>query len=324
MIAAPGAVANHRWRERAVVRSADGTAKSDRTTRQDPGSPLLLAATKEASSFVSGGVVVASGVAQATVNGAGRVALVIVCLTAAAFLLIRVLQIGVGRKRRRGERHPYTADDLANVPRYKRALRRIASLPRLEDLTEEVELIISVGDHDRADVVTEKRLTAASPALICRVIKPIRAYTSEPVSYDALDLTIESARDDVQVVALPLAESLQEIVVLALFQSDAIGPVPWQVTYEAPGLWGPLRENGADVLRWVPQISERWNHPGRLVKLTVQFILPMHVAGITVSERHGRGRQRFDVLQTGEKRVTWIDDAPSDERYVWDLTGIFQ
>jgi hypothetical protein len=263
----------------------------------------------------------ASGVAQLVTSGPGRVVLIFVFTAAVLFLAGRLSYPLMTRSL-----VAQLAEKTAEVDRYRAALRRVANPPQLSLLEEELQIVVTIGAGRSEDHILQRHKTTAQPSLLYRMIRPITPFGSRPTSYLDLELQARSMSEDVHLSILPLSENTAGVWLLILLQPQLTGEMEWEIEYRAPGLWDPLRDphQGVDSLGWIPRLGRDLTYADRLTRFEVQFLFPRNAGGVTVRETgRGRGSQTTDVLPTGQKRVVWVDNAPSVERYEWELSAAF-
>jgi hypothetical protein len=304
-----------------VVRTEDGgsspSAAPERRAERTTVESLLPNPVREAWIVGTAVVAVASGAAQLVVSGTGRVLLAALFLGTLAFLGIRLWRL-------------YPADRLARltddlhareyeIRRYRNAVERIVDrqFPLFE---ERVEITVAIGAASGDDVVTERHWTTPKPYLVYRLIRPITAVHGQVLpSYEELRLACEVRGEDVGLAILPVSETLDGILVLILFQPGLREETEWSLRYRAPRLWDPLRAEGYDHLGWTPSTRDGRGAATAITHLTVHFLFPPGARGAGVWERHDLGNQITVNLPSEQRRVTWVDDAPSATRYDWEL-----
>jgi hypothetical protein len=191
-------------------------------------------------------------------------------------------------------------------------------------LEETLELVVTIGATSGEDRIIQRHVTTAEPSLGYRVIKPVTARGPKVTPYAQLRAKVESLRDDVQVSGLPLSEDTGGVQLLVLFTPEIRETSAWNIEYSVPNLFDPLRSEGTDTLGWTPRIAREHIYPEKLVSFTVQFIFPTNATGVGMHEYKSRGNYEIDSLPTGQRRVVWIDNTPSTDRYEFWLSASFR
>jgi hypothetical protein len=185
-------------------------------------------------------------------------------------------------------------------------------------LSEEIRLVITIGESAREDRVRHETVTTPTKPLRYRTFYPVIPDTRKTPSFENMDFTgtlvsPESAGLEI----LPIRKD-RWIRIVALFRPAVDGSCHWIVDYRSPGLWNPLREFGRDTLIW-----RMWRHPGATEKatteVTIKFVPPAGTS-VTVTEREGRGTATRSSDPTGSKCAIWyvLETRPTDV-FVFDL-----
>jgi hypothetical protein len=304
-----------RTRDSARLPETPDARQRDETTGL--GEPQLPNPVREAWVLGTAVLAMASGAAQLVVSGNGRIALAAIFLATVAFLGVRLWQlyprqwVSVLQKDLAEKEH--------EILRYRAAVERIVDrqFPLFE---ERVEITVSIGGTAHEDVVTERHWTTPKPYLVYLLIRPITPVNGQVVpSFEDLRLTCEVDGDDMSLSVLPVSETVHGVLLLILFQPGLRDETAWSLRYSALGLWDPLRENGYDHLGWTPSTLDGREPATTIKRLTLHVVFPAGARGTGLWERHDLGFQVIDSLPTGQRRITWTDDAPTAARYDWEL-----
>ncbi len=198
---------------------------------------------------------------------------------------------------------------------YEAAMKRIIDR-QFPLYDEKLEITIKIGSHSLEDVVIEKHWTDPNPYLVYRVVRPIAALGSASDDVvESLAITCEVDRPDVGVAVQAIADVNNRPLALVLFQPGLDRPAEWTLRYRTPGIWDPLRRDGADRLAWAAGTLDKRYNDG-ISDLRVHFEFPQDAEEVRVVEQRGAGR----IERVSETDVVYLDESRTGGQYSWHLS----